>query len=324
MTMKPFALAVDLGGTKIETALVGAEGDIVPGSRHRAATGRTARREDLADAVLTVVRQALVATPADATLVGAGVGSAGPIDLQRGHVSPKNLPALEGFDLRGAIAREMGGRPVELRLDGTCIALAEHWLGAAAGVANSMSMVVSTGVGGGLILGGTLLSGRSGNAGHIGQIHVAGFGGDPADADSTTLEAVASGTSAVAWARAHDWPGASGEDLAASCQAGDTTALHAVHRSAEAVGQAIASATTLLDLEVVVIGGGFSSVVPDYVDLVRGAARQATVFPYATAVQICPAALGSTAPLLGAGALIHHPEMLDPAPLPTDHLVSSR
>jgi glucokinase len=318
------ALAVDLGGTKIETALVDASGAITPGSRHRAPTGRAARREDLAAAVSHTVRQTLAAVPADSTLAGAGIGSAGPITLDTGRISPKNLPALADFDLRSAVARELGDLPVELRLDGTCIALAEHWRGAAVGVANSMSMVVSTGVGGGLILGGTLVSGRSGNAGHIGQIHVAGFGGDPADADSTTLEAVASGTSAVAWAQQQGWSGTSGEDLAASCAIGDTVAWQAVRRSADAVGQAIASATTLLDLDVVAIGGGFASVVPDYVDLVRAAARSATVFDYATAVRICPALLGSTAPLLGAAALIHRPDLISRAAPATDRPVSAR
>ena len=322
--MTSLALAVDLGGTKIETALVDASGAITPGSRHRAPTGRAARREDLAAAVSYTVRQTLAAVPADSTLAGAGIGSAGPITLDTGQISPKNLPALADFDLRSAVARELGGPPVQLRLDGTCIALAEHWRGAAASFANSMSMVVSTGVGGGLIIGGALVSGRSGNAGHIGQIHVAGFGGDPADAESTTLEAVASGTAAVAWARQQGWSGTSGEDLAASCAIGDTIAWQAVRRSAEAVGQAIASATTLLDLDVVAIGGGFASVVPDYVDLVRAAARRATVFDYATAVQICPATLGSTAPLLGAAALIHRPDMTGPNQARTDHLVSIR
>lgn len=309
MIVADLALAVDLGGTKVETALVDASGVIVDGSRRRVPTGRDAQPDAFAEALSQAVQQTLAVTPADSTLHGAGVGSAGPINLTRGTVSPKNLPALAGFDLRGAIIREVPDLPVRLRLDGTCIALAEHWLGAAAGSANSMSMVVSTGVGGGLILGGKLVSGRSGNAGHIGQIHVAGFGAEARSADATTLEASASGTSAVAWARRMGWSGHSGEDLAVSCAAGDETAWRAVRRSAAAVGQAIASATTLLDLEIVAIGGGFSLVVPNYIDLVRVAALEATIFEYATTVRIEPAHFGGDAPLLGAAALIHRSAM---------------
>jgi len=321
--MSRLALAVDLGGTKVEAALVDEGGQVVEGSRVRAATGSSASRADLQDAVGTVVDGALAALPAGGELLGAGIGSAGPVDLVAGTVSPKNLPVLAGFDLRREVEERLPALPIQLRLDGTCIALAEHWLGATAGLANSMSMVVSTGVGGGLIVGGALVSGRTGNAGHIGQIHVAGFGGDAGDADSTTLEAVASGTSAVSWAQSHGWSGTSGEDLALSCADGEPTALAAVHRSAAAVGQAIASTTTLLDLDAVAIGGGFAGVVPDYVDLVSQAARRATVLAYAAEVLIVPAALRSAAPLLGAAALVHRPDVLDPDAVGTRRLVST-
>jgi len=323
VTVADLALAVDLGGTKVETALVDASGAIVSGSRHRLPTGRAAQPDEFAGALSRSIRRTLAVVPADSTLIGAGVGSAGPIDLARGSVSPKNLPALAGFELRDVVARALRDLPVQLRLDGTCIALAEHWLGAAVGAANSMSMVVSTGVGGGLVIGDRLVSGRSGNAGHIGQIHVAGFSEASSSADSTTLEAIASGTSAVAWARRLGWTGHSGEDLAGSCAAGDATAWKAVRRSAAAVGQAIASATTLLDLEVVAIGGGFSLVVPGYVDLVRAAALDATVFDYARTVRVEPAHLGADAPLLGAAALIHRSEMARSDP-PASDLVSVR
>jgi glucokinase len=185
--MPRLALAVDLGGTKIEAALVDEGGQVVVGSRVRAATGAAASRADLQDAVGTVVDGALAALPAAGELRGAGIGSAGPVDLVAGTVSPKNLPVLAGFDLRREVEVRLQALPVRLRLDGTCIALAEHWLGATAGLADTMSMVVSTGVGGGLIVGGALVSGRTGNAGHVGQIHVvSGTGTVPASATTAS------------------------------------------------------------------------------------------------------------------------------------------
>ena len=111
--------------------------------------------------------------------------------------------------------------------------------------------------------------------------------------------------------------------------AGEPLALAAVHRSAAAVGQAIASTTTLLDLDAdadadaVAVGGGFAGVVPDYVDQVRQAARRATVLAYATEVLIVPAALGSSAPLLGAAALVHRPDLVDPNRVDRRRLVST-
>ena len=77
-----------------------------------------------------------------------------------------------GYPLDAAISVESTDEQVTvLRLDGTCIALAEQWVGANRAAASSMSLVVSTGVGGGIVLEGRIVSGRSGNAGHIGQIH---------------------------------------------------------------------------------------------------------------------------------------------------------
>ena len=212
-------LAVDLGGTKVAAALVGPGGDLL-GDVHRAPTGPTASRAELIAALDDVVRRALAgAVGADgagahgAAVHGAGIhatagvtavglGSAGPVDLAAGTISPKNLPRLAGFAIREHLERLVPGAPVTLRLDGTCIALAEHWLGATRGYANSMSMVVSTGVGGGLILHNALIAGGTGNAGHVGQIQIRSrVPGAPRGA--ATLEAVASGPSAVAWARRH-------------------------------------------------------------------------------------------------------------------------
>ncbi len=89
--------------------------------------------------------------------------------------------------------------------DGLAIALGEHRYGAARGTASSMSMVVSTGVGGGLVLDGQPYPGPSGNAGHIGHIIVQ-VGGDPCPCGSHgCLETIASGTNIARWALAQGW-----------------------------------------------------------------------------------------------------------------------
>ena len=307
--MSRLALAVDLGGTKVEAALVDEGGQVVEGSRVRAATGSSASRADLRDAVGTVVDGALAALPAGGELRGAGIGSAGPVDLVAGTVSPKNLPVLAGFDLHREVEGRLPALPVRLRLDGTCIALAEHWLGATRGTENSMAMIVSTGVGGGVILHGRLIAGRSGNAGHIGQVQIASRDARTS-ADDATLERIASGPRSVAWARSMGWDGHTGEELAVAAATGDPIARAAVVRSATAVGQAIASAATLLDLEAVAVGGGFTAVSPDYLDLVRAAVQDAIVLDYAADVVVTGSALDGGGPILGAAALIHRPEAL--------------
>jgi glucokinase len=309
-----FALAVDLGGTKVEAALVDANGALLDGSRDRRPTGSTSTSDELADAVSAVTRHALAAVPAGSTVAGAGIGSAGPVDLHHGTVSPINLPAWRGFPLRelveGLVAEALSGAvPVTLRLDGVSLALAEHWVGATQGCDNALAITVSTGVGGGLIVNGRLLSGGTGNAGHIGQIQIA-TRTPGQNSESVTLEVLASGPHTVAWAQSQGWKGSRGEDLATGYAAGDALAVAAVRRSATALGEAITSVTTLLDLDIVAVGGGFSRVSPDYLDLVRAVILEAAYNEYAKRVKVVPSGLSDESPLVGAAALVYRAHLL--------------
>jgi glucokinase len=329
-----YALAVDVGGTKVEAALVAADGVLSPGSRDRRPTGHDSTSDQLAEAVRAVTRHALAALGDDDVLVGAGIGSAGPVDLVEGTVSPINLPAWRGFPLRALVAELLAETsadagtgtdgdtdagtgtgaaapdlPVTLRLDGVSLALAEHWVGATQGVDNAVAITVSTGVGGGLIVNGRLLSGGTGNAGHIGQIQIADR---PAgeSAWAATLEVIASGPNVVRWAQQQGWQGERGEDLAAGYVAGDEIAVAAVRRSANAVGEAISSVSTLLDLDVAAIGGGFSRVSDDYLDLVRATVEEAPVNGYARRVRVVRSGLSDESPLVGAAALVWQADLL--------------
>jgi glucokinase len=305
-----FALAVDLGGTKIEAALVDPSGAVLAGSRFRAPTGRASSSEQLTASADSVVTQALATLPDAATLVGVGIGSAGPITVDRGLVSPLNLPSWRDFPLRDHVAALVPGVPVTLRMDGECITLAEHWVGAGQGVDNLMGMVVSTGIGGGLILGGMAVAGPTGNAGHIGHIEVGGFDEPCLCGGTGCVEAVASGPNTVRWARGQGWVGETGEDLALSYAAGDEIAIAAVRRSGRAIGQAIASATALVDLEVVAVGGGFSHVAPDLLDIVREAIAKRAPFPFVAKVRVIPSGLSGEGPLIGAAALVHRADLV--------------
>ncbi|MDJ0334743.1 ROK family protein [Salinibacterium sp. G-O1] len=310
MSAGVFALGVDLGGTKIEAALVDPSGAVLPGSRFRAPTGNGSSSEQLAASAETVVLQSVATLPDGATLIGVGVGSAGPITVAHGLVSPLNLPHWRDYPLRDQIAALVPGVPVTLRMDGECIALAEHWVGAGQGESNLMGMVVSTGIGGGLILGGRAIAGPTGNAGHIGHVEVGGFD-DPCLCGGTgCVEAIASGPSTTAWARRQGWEGTSGEDLAVSYAAGDPIAVAAVARSGRAIGQAIASSTALVDLDLVAIGGGFSHVTPDIFDYIREAIALRSPFPFVAKVRVIPSGLSGEGPLIGAAALIHRSDLV--------------
>lgn len=312
-TSNRYALAIDIGGTKVEAALVGPNGVVLAASRFRAPTGRTSSSEQLAESVRTVVRQSTAALPDGAELLGVGIGSAGPISVSRGEVSPLNLPAWRDYGVRALVEEELPGLTVALRGDGNCIALAEHWIGAARGVKYFMGMVVSTGVGGGLILDDRLIDGPTGNGGHFGHIEVGGEDTLCGCGGTGCVEAVASGPKTVEWAQAHGWTGTTGEELSADYAEGNEVAVSAVRRSARAVGHGIASATALVDLELVAIGGGFSHVTADYIDLVAEAITDRAPFPFITKVRVVASALSSDGPLIGAAALVHHPERLSEA-----------
>jgi glucokinase len=308
--LRAVALALDLGGTKVEAALVDDTGAVLPGTRFRHPTGSLRNAAELAGSVDAAVAETLAALPPGHSLIGVGIGAAGPVDEDAGAVSPLNLPVWRNYPLTDQVSAAVPGVPIVLRMDGLCITLAEHWVGAAQGVDNVLGMVVSTGIGGGLILGGRSASGATGNAGHIGHVEVAGFDEPCACGGIGCVEAIASGPSTVEWAQAQGWIGATGEDLAAGYRAGNPIARAAVERAGRAIGQAIASATALVDLDLVAIGGGFSRVTPDLFDHIRTAIATRHEFPFVTKVRVVPSALSDDGPLIGAAALVHRTELL--------------
>lgn len=303
-------LAVDFGGTKVEAAWVDSSGHVFEAGRNRAPTGPDATSSELEESVVRVVDTALAQIPAGTRVVGVGIAAAGPVDEDNGTVSPINLPRWRRHPLRQLIGDRLPDPlrdiPVHLHRDGVAIVLAAQWLGNAIGARNLMGMVLSTGIGGGFIVDGRVLAG---NSGHIGQIQVSGFTGEVSIGSRTTLESVASGPHAVAWARAQGWTGKSGEDLAASYRDGDDIAYSAVLRVSEAVGQAICSAAALVELDTVAIGGGFSRVTPDLLPLIQSVINRHPL-QYISRVKILDAGLPDDAPLAGAAALIYRRDMV--------------
>ncbi|GAB3058533.1 ROK family protein [Sediminivirga luteola] len=302
-------LAVDVGGTKVEAALVDAAGQVLPGTRVRVPTGPASAAS--ANAFSQALAEAVAAVRGHALAAGVrqiGVGAAGPVDLMAGTISPLNLPAVREFDIVGALRGMSGLEDVRLRLDGTCIALAELWKGAAQGVSNAIVFVVSTGIGGGVVADGRVVTGASGNAGHLGQLIVDRVSGD--DVAAATAEGQASGRNAVEWARRQGWPGTSGEELARDYARGKTLAVRAVERSASALGRGLANVAVLLDTELAIMGGGFSFVTEDYPAMVERAAHAHSVNAYARKLRVTRAALGGDAPLVGAAAQVLREDLL--------------
>ena len=162
-------LALDVGGTKLAAGLVSVEGEIL--TRGTTATGG-ADAEVLFGRVSTLLDESRsLAERHGHRVVACGVGCGGPMTPGGEAVSPLNIPQWRQFPLRRRVAEHTGlGTVVDN--DAKALAVAEGWLGAAAGEVNYIGMVVSTGVGGGIVVDGRLLDGATGNAGHIGHVIV--------------------------------------------------------------------------------------------------------------------------------------------------------
>ncbi|WP_229797864.1 ROK family protein [Planomonospora parontospora] len=305
-------LAVDIGGTKFAAAAVDADGTVV--TRAEVPLKDRVHPEE---ALLEVVGRVTDRVPVT-RLQGVGVGSAGPLDPRAGTVSPVNIPAWRGFPLLDALGRLVPGRPVRLAGDGQCMALGEWWRGLPKGepARSVLGMVVSTGVGGGFVFDGVPHLGPTGNAGHIGHIAVDPDGEPCPCGAAGCVETVASGPSMVRWARANGWTGDDARALAADARAGVSVAELAFRRAADALATAILTASALLDLDRVVIGGGVAAAGPVLLDPLRQAVARNAGLGFLHRLRVEATSLGRDAGLLGAAALVLSPSRPEVPPAP--------
>lgn len=279
-------LAVDIGATKMAVGLVAVDGRIL--QQASVPTGRERAR----DAILTDLRHAIDGVRSG-TELACGVGTAGPFDPETRVLATTSIPALRGLDLADHLERSLG-LPTHVANDGQAFALGEQWLGAAQGASDFVGLVVSTGIGGGIVCDGHLLRGAAGNAGHLGHVIVQPDGLECQCGGRGCVESEASG-----WAIARLSGGAPKD-----------APWRYAERSASCVGILLASLFNLLDLRLAVIGGSVAlGYGPPYLELVRQTAIREARLPHARTAQIQFARLGPDAPLIGAArvALIQLP-----------------
>jgi glucokinase len=279
------ALAVDIGGTKIAAGLVDRQGNLIErAQRPTRGGGGEADGEVLWRDLEELVRQVVGTAPGADRLVVCGAGSGGPMSPGGEEVSPLNIEAWRSFPLRSRLAG-LTGLPTYVDNDAKALALGEGWVGAAADASDYIGLVVSTGIGGGIVLEGRLLDGRLGNAGHIGHVVVEPDGRTCPCGSHGCLEAEASGTAIAA---------VTGEPAALAPPA-------VVERTGRLVGRAIASAVNLLDLPLAVVSGSVALGFGD--PFFRAAQAEMDVrcrLDFARGARVVPGALGDRGPLIGA------------------------
>lgn len=273
-------LAVDIGGTKIAAGVVTSAGSLL--RRAMRGTPRGRDPEAVFDAVTTTMAEVAAGDE-----LAIGIGCGGPMARHGEAVSPLNIEAWRDFPLRRRVAE--GWRlPVHVDNDAKALALAEGWVGAASGARDFIAMVVSTGVGGGIVLDGRLLDGAEGNAGHIGHVIVEPQGRMCACGARGCLEAEASGTGIAARTGAPAAQASPEERRRAGCL----------------VGRAVASVANLLDLPLAVVAGSVAlGYGEDFFQAAQQELDRSARLDFSVGARIVPAGLADEGPIVGAAAV---------------------
>ncbi len=303
--------AIDLGGTSLRAAVVDANGGIT--GFVAGATEASRGPEAVIDRIVAALHDSLTRASVNISeLVAVGIGAPGPLDWQTGviHEAP-NLPGWHEVPLVARVA-EAVGLPTFLENDANAAALAECQYGVGRDALNMLYVTVSTGVGGGLILDGELWHGAYGSAGEFGHMTV-DFDGPLCDCGNRgCVEAIAAGPDIAAWVgrqiaagRASvlgGQAGLTGRDVVEAARQGDDLAVSALSRAGRAVGFGVINVAHLVNLDMVVIGGGIANAGALLFDPLRATVRDHLLESTAPNLRIEPWSLGENVGLLGAAA----------------------
>ena len=271
--------AVDIGGTKLSVGVVSLTGEVL--SHGRAVTPQTNVWQALSD----LIKSQLALT--DVELVGCGVGCGGPMSPDGELVSTLHISEWRDFPLRSKL-QELTQMPVYIDNDAKALVQGEVWCGAVAGQTDVIGMVVSTGVGGGIISGGKVLNGRIGNAGHIGHVIVEPEGRLCACGSFGCLEAHASGRSIEA---------ITGKPAAEASP-------DVIQNTGRLVARALTSVGAIIDLRSAVIAGSVALGFGDpFFEAVQNELNRTAKIAFIRDFTVYRAGLGQLSPLVGAAAV---------------------
>ncbi|APE36891.1 sugar kinase [Nocardia mangyaensis] len=254
-------------------------------------------------------RDLLAEVAAGSEVISVGIGTTGPIDMAAGVAAPPDIAEWQvGFGLVEATHKQFPAATVGMALDGVCAALAEQRHGVLRGVPDALVVSVSSRISGGIIVGGFVAVGRTGNAGNIGHMVMSGYN-DLCDCGARgCVQAIASTSAAVRWAEERGWKGEGFAALLAAAGAGDSIAGAAVERMGTVLGQALSSVASLFDVDRVVVGGSAASAGPALWKPLGAAVAAHARIGFLSGLRVVPSQLGDTAVLTGAGLLALPPE----------------
>ncbi|MEU1042681.1 ROK family protein [Streptomyces sp. NPDC005907] len=295
-------IALDVGGTGMKAALVGAGGELLHQARR--ATGRERGSDAVVRTILDFAAELLAYGERQfgEAAAAAGVAVPGIVDSARGvAVYSANL-GWRDLPLRRLLGERLAGTPVALGHDVRTGGLAEGRIGAGRGADRFLFVPLGTGIAGAINIDGTVEAGAHGFAGEIGHI-VVRLGGTPCPCGQRgCLERYASASAvSEAWALASGDPDADAADCARAVQDGDERAVRVWRDAVDALADGLVTALTLLDPRTLIIGGGLAEAGDTLFAPLRAAVAERVTFQQLPS--LVPAALGDTAGCLGAGLL---------------------
>lgn len=296
MRESPRTLGVDLGGTKIEVALVESGRDPVYTRRasRRLPTDAADGPEAVVASVAAAAREVLAEAGVDRVL-GAGVGVAGQVDAPRGVVrSSPNLPGWNDFPLGPSLA-ERFGLPVVVTNDVNAAALGEQVAGAGRGVDDVVVVFAGTGVGGGVVAGGRLVEGAGGYASELGHMTIVAGGRRCTCGNLGCLEAYCGG-----WALAER---AREAGVEVPLDPAVPAARAIVEEAGRHLGAGLVGAIHLLNPRRVILGGGVIESLPRIAEIAEAEVRARAIPVFLEGLEIVPPALGAEAGVIGAAHL---------------------
>lgn len=310
--MKQYIFGIDLGGTTVKLGLFDEEGTLLDKWEivTRSENGGEHILPDIVDALKTKMVEKSIAVE---EVKGAGLGVPGAV-LEDRYVKPcVNLNGWGG-DVAGQLS-EACGFPVKAVNDANAAALGEMWKGGGKGYKNVVFVTLGTGVGGGIVLDGKLLSGVHGAAGEIGHLKVRAYENEACGCGKYgCLEQYASATGIVREANRRltglntpsalrDLEKVTAKDVFDCAKAGDAVALDVVKLFGNTLGRAMANVSCVCDPDVFVIGGGVSAAGQIILDVVQESFR-AHAFPAAEETRFKLAELGNDAGVYGCAQLM--------------------
>jgi len=311
---EPPVLSVDLGGTKIITAIVSNQGQII--AREYCLTLAEEGPQSVINRILSAIDHLLSVKKMDSSqLDSISIAAAGAIDFDQGLItSSPNLPGWDDIPLRDTVKEKYGVNTFLLN-DASAAALGELHFGAGRGINNLVYLTVSTGIGGGIIIDGKLYSGACGSAGEIGHMTIDVNGLRCSCGNIGCLETLASGTAVAREAirrirrgeRSSITEIVSGkiEDITAekvevAAVSGDSLASEVISQAATYLGIGIVNLVNIFNPEMIIVGGGMAKMGDRLLNPARQVVMERAFRLPAQAVCIVPAQLGDDAGVIGA------------------------